>query len=86
MSTNSGRAPACEIASVVAMKVLRDGDHRVTGLNAGGHQCKPQRIGAAAHGDGVLHLAEVGEPFLKILDHGAANETGSPDRLLKDLG
>ena len=65
---------------------MRHGDHRVTGLNAGGPQRKPQRIGAATHGDGVLHFAEVGEPFLKILDHGATNETGSPDRLLKDLG
>ena len=32
ISTNSGCAPACEMASVVAMKVLRHGEYAIPGL------------------------------------------------------
>jgi hypothetical protein len=33
----------------------------------------------------VLCIAEVGEGFLEILNHGTTNKAGSPDHLLKDL-
>ena len=86
MSTNSGSAPACEIASVVAMKVCGTVTTTSPGSNTGSHQGKAQRVGAAADGDRVLGVAEGGKRLLEILDHGTADEAGGPQSLLENFG
>src|SRR2546425_1091942 len=73
MSTKSGRAPACEIASVVAMKVSGT-VHGVSSLHARRHQRKPQAVRAAGHSHAEPRVAELRELALELLDHCASDE------------
>ena len=85
MSTNTGRAPACEIASVVAMKVFGTVTTMSPGPDSRRDQREPQRIGAAADSDAMLRVAELREILLEALHHRAADEAGRIEGGLEDL-
>ena len=55
-------------------KGVRNGHDDVTLLDTSGDQSKAQSVRAAAHAETVLSVAEPGERFFKILDHGPANK------------
>ena len=75
MSTKPDARPACEIASVVAMKVLGTVTTTSPGSDAGRDQGEPQRVRAAVHADAVLGVAELGEVLFEIpATIGPANE------------
>ena len=65
---------------------VRHGDDHVAWLHACRHQGEAQSIGAAADGDGMFGVAELWRnAFSKFFDHGAADEAGGAERLLKHL-
>ena len=72
------------MASVVAMKVLGTVMYRIALVDAGGHEGKPQGIGAAADPDTVIGAAEAGEVRLEGLHHGPANEGGGCESVPED--
>src|SRR6266699_1429588 len=72
MSTNAMCAPACEMASVVAMNVC--------GIHARCQEGKPQRVCSAVDTDAVFRIAKKCEFALKFFDHGATNEAGGLER------
>jgi hypothetical protein len=48
------------------------------------HEREAERIGAAIHRHRALGVAERGKLLFEVLDHGAADETGGTNDLLKD--
>ena len=74
MSTKSGRAPACEIASVVAMKVFGTVTTVSPGLIPAAMQSESKRIGTVGDAYAVFRIAECREITFKLLHHGTADE------------
>ncbi len=77
-------APACEIASVVAMKVLGTVMTLSPSLDAARHQRKAQRVRAAAHADAVLRLAECRKVALEATQ-GSTDKASRIQRSFQDI-
>ena len=61
MSTNSGSRTCLRDGFGGRDKRVRDGHDDIAGLDAAGHERKPQSVGAAIHCNGVVRVAEVRE-------------------------
>src|SRR5271167_1719111 len=58
---------------------MRNGNYNIARPNAGGGQGKAKRVGAAAYASAMLGVAKLREGTLKLLDLGAADESGARD-------
>ena len=74
MSTNTGRAPACEIASVVAIKVCGVVATRSPSFTPASHQGKAHGIRTAGQTDAEFAVAELREILFEVFDDLAADE------------
>ena len=86
MSTNSGNAPACEIASVVAMNVCGTVNTTSPGCTPQAIIAKRKRIRAAADRNRMARVAESRKCLLKLLDHRAADEASRVQSSTKHAG
>ncbi len=84
-STNTAVAPAIQMASAVAKKVLALVMHFVAGADAQGHQRQPDGVGAVADADGVLGAAVGGELAFEPFEHRAHDKLAALDDFL-DVG
>ena len=86
MSTNSGNAPVCEIASVVAMKVCGTVTTTSPGPTPQAIRAKRKGVGAAANSDCMVGFAKSANAFSNSSDHWSADKAGVPQGVTKHIG
>ena len=84
MSTNSGSAPACEMASVVAMNVCGTVTTTSPGFTPAAISAKRRASVPLLTATARFGVAERGKLFFKLLHHRAADEASGADYLLKN--
>ena len=80
MSTKTGRAPAWEMASVVAMNEFGTVTTASDCPMPAGHQGESKCVRAASHPDAELRVAKLGEVPFEGLDHRSAHEPTAMQR------
>ena len=86
MSTNSGNAPACEMASVVAMNVCGTVTTTSPGFTPLAIRAKRRASVPLLTATECCGFAEGRECLLEFFDHRAADEAGGPQGFVKNCG